>query len=265
METPIYNIRVDDDGGLACDHEDITLGDHLAREDELGVVIHHNRDGALREMARNVGVLLQYHERAFLEGPLFLAPMRGSDFAHLGGNAESVVSRNFSGSLMRFRDEYVEPSWLLSGFHAKIGDETRYVAGLPAFSGIQAALLAQLATRFVARASDQQVTDLLAAHGLQIARRTVAKYRATVTDSPPPGFFGPLHEAAVSTIQSEGAFRALFDEVREHNRERSALFDGPPMPMVGWRRIRTKRVTQEAREPQSVALSPVPPNDHRDP
>ncbi len=250
MESPIYVVRMDENGLPVCTHEDIILGDHIARERELGVWAHHNREGALQEMARNISVLLEYHARAFVDGPLFLSPLRLSDFSHLGGNRESVVSRNFNGTLLRFQDSLVEPSWMLSAFHTKTDpSRPRYVEGTPAFSSTQATLLVALAARFTPKGTDQSVADALWYLGLAIARRTVAKLRSVAEEAPPPGFFGHLHAATVDRVRTKDDLAALVHAVREHNRDRAALFDGPAKPMATWQRTRTKG--PHGHEPQS--------------
>ena len=119
-----------------------------------------------------VEYLLQVQADFFLHGPGHQVPLTNRDIAQALSLHESTVSRAASG-------KYFECKWgvfpLKSLFsHTLNGDESNAVST----AQIQKKIRQLIASESPGAAySDQQLSELLAADGIQIARRTIAKYR----------------------------------------------------------------------------------------
>ena len=120
------------------------------------------------------------HQRSFLErGPGHLSPLRMSDLAEELGVHVSTVSRGVSG-------KYAQTPWgifpLRHFFQAGVGAEGARGPGSPPAGAAredarEAARGLLAAEDPAAPLSDDEVAAALAARGLRLARRTVAKYR----------------------------------------------------------------------------------------
>lgn len=123
-------------------------------------------------LQRMVEYLLQVQADFFLHGPGHQVPLTNRDIAQALSLHESTVSRAASG-------KYFECKWgvfpLKSLFsHTLNGDESNAVST----AQIQKKIRQLIASESPGAAySDQQLSELLAADGIQIARRTIAKYR----------------------------------------------------------------------------------------
>jgi len=122
----------------------------------------------------------------FDQGPSHIAPLRMKDVAAEIGMHEATVSRAANG-------KYLQCEWGLFEIKYFFSNEVSPARG----SGVQAGTAANATGRFskqgvkevireiVAEAkeplSDQKIADLLAARGITLARRTVAKYRTELT------------------------------------------------------------------------------------
>lgn len=131
-------------------------------------------------IARAVAEIVRRQARFFAEGPRFLAPLRQKDLAESLGVHEATVSRMANG-------KYVQCEW---GLFALGYFFTNAVGGAEdAADGGQGARSKESVKYEIAQLlrahrddkkplSDQKIADALAAKGIAVARRTVAKYRA---------------------------------------------------------------------------------------
>ncbi len=107
----------------------------------------------------------------FRRGPQSLLPMRMEDIAAELGLHVSTISRAVRGKYLRCRFGVFE---LRRFFSAALPAEE----GAPTASGVQARLRELIAAEDPARPlSDARLEQLLAAEGIAVARRTIAKYR----------------------------------------------------------------------------------------
>ena len=129
-----------------------------------------------RDTLYKVAVCLAERQRAFLEfGPLGLKPLTLQDVAEEVGLHESTISRVTNGKYAETPLGMIELRQFFS-------------AGLPTRGGgsisvyrVQMRIKALIQSEPAARpVSDQAIADRLCAEGIEIARRTVAKYRESM-------------------------------------------------------------------------------------
>ncbi|MGP3699016.1 RNA polymerase factor sigma-54 [Rhodobacter sp. NSM] len=133
-----------------------------------------SRNATLLRVAREI---LARQEAALDEGPGALAPLTMSDVAEALGIHESTVSRVVSGTCV---DTPRGTWWLRRMFSGSVAE------GGPSAAAIRAAISRLVAGEDAsAPLSDGALVEALAAEGMDLARRTVAKYREML--GIPPG------------------------------------------------------------------------------
>ncbi|WP_084386724.1 RNA polymerase factor sigma-54 [Castellaniella caeni] len=129
--------------------------------------------GQRRQTILRVGEFIAEHQRAFLEqGARALRPLVLRDVAQALGLHESTISR-------ATRMKYAQTPWGVFELKHFFGTGMQTASGEDASAlAIQARMRTLLDAEPAAKPlSDARLTELLAAHGITIARRTVAKYR----------------------------------------------------------------------------------------
>ncbi len=130
------------------------------------------RNATLIKVAK---AIVKFQTEFFIEGPMAMKPLTLKDVAEEVGVHETTVSRLANGKyvqtewgifeLRRFFTNAVPSTSSTSGTHSKEGVKATLREFLESESGDNAAL------------SDRELVEILAARGIKIARRTVAKYR----------------------------------------------------------------------------------------
>ncbi|MGC9417406.1 MAG: hypothetical protein ACP5EN_00400, partial [Rhodovulum sp.] len=167
---------------LPCIEIDSTLAEGLAsrsegarmRDEAQGLVrALRFRERTLQAVAR---LILSYQHRFFAEGPEHLAPMTRAEMAQALDLHPSTVGRALAGKALCFRGAvhplslFVSPPLPGSGTRAR----TAYA--------VQQRIRKMIEDEPPGDAlSDDRIADLLRAEGVDIARRTVAKYRQCLT------------------------------------------------------------------------------------
>ncbi|MGB8813487.1 MAG: RNA polymerase factor sigma-54 [Paracoccaceae bacterium] len=122
--------------------------------------------------------ILRRQEAALEQGQAALVPLTMADVAEAVGLHESTISRIVAGTAV---DTPLGTWWLRHLFSARLGPEGNAVSG----AALRAALARLVGAEDSGKPlSDQALVDALAAGGMEVARRTVAKYREALQIPP---------------------------------------------------------------------------------
>ncbi len=130
------------------------------------------RNRTILKLAR---AILVFQREFFLHGPAKIAPLRMKDVAEEIGMHEATVSRAANG-------KYLQCEWglfeLKFFFSNQVGASPSGASSSENFSkqGVKE-IVREIIEGASEPLSDQRISDILAARGVKIARRTVAKYR----------------------------------------------------------------------------------------
>ncbi len=134
-------------------------------------------------IAKAVAEIVRRQARFFAEGPRFLAPLRQKDVAESLGVHEATISRMANGKFLQCEWGLFAVSYFFTNAVGGVEQTARAErAGTDAHS--KASVKYEIAQLLRAHKddkkplSDQKIADALAAKGIAVARRTVAKYRA---------------------------------------------------------------------------------------
>lgn len=131
-------------------------------------------------IARAVAEIVRRQARFFAEGPRFLVPLRQKDVAESLGVHEATISRMANG-------KFLQCEWglfAIGSFFTNAVGGAEHTARDGADAHSKASVKYEIAQLLRAHQddkkplSDQKIADALAAKGISVARRTVAKYRA---------------------------------------------------------------------------------------
>lgn len=135
------------------------------------------RNATLIKVAK---AIVKFQTEFFIEGPMAMKPLTLKDVAEEVGVHETTVSRLANG-------KYVQTEWgifELRRFFTNAVSSTSSTSGTHSKEGVKATLREILAQEILksengdnAALSDRELVEILAARGIKIARRTVAKYR----------------------------------------------------------------------------------------
>ena len=135
------------------------------------------RNATLIKVAK---AIVKFQTEFFIEGPMAMKPLTLKDVAEEVGVHETTVSRLANG-------KYVQTEWgifELRRFFTNAVPSTSSTSGTHSKEGVKATLREILAQEILgsesgdnAALSDRELVEILAARGIKIARRTVAKYR----------------------------------------------------------------------------------------
>lgn len=155
---------------------------NAVRDAEWFIDVVQQREATLLKTAR---LLVDIQHTFFEKGPKFLIPLRMKDVAEKMNVHETTVSRIANG-------KYLQCEWglfeLKYFFSSKVEAKPAPVSGLEQPAGVRSKESVKLELKEMIQAyetehpgakplSDQKLSDMLAARGIQVARRTVAKYR----------------------------------------------------------------------------------------
>ncbi|MEW5792007.1 MAG: RNA polymerase factor sigma-54 [Pseudomonadota bacterium] len=133
-----------------------------------------------QETVLKVATAIVERQRAFFErGPEAMRPMVLRDIAEAVGMHESTISRVTNQKYMLTPRGLLEFKYF---FSSHVSTDTGGVASATAIRALIGKFIAEESP--LKPLSDSQLVDMLAAQGIQIARRTVAKYRESLNISP---------------------------------------------------------------------------------
>ncbi|MDR2515902.1 MAG: RNA polymerase factor sigma-54 [Spirochaetaceae bacterium] len=139
------------------------------RDARLFIHSIRQRERTLKRVSRAV---VEFQRSFFANGPKYLAPLTLRDIAEELGIHETTVSRTASGKYMQTEWGIFEIRHFFSNSISGAGSG----GSRHSKSGVKERIR-ELISGEDRRCSDQEIADLLAAQGITIARRTVAKYR----------------------------------------------------------------------------------------
>ncbi len=123
-------------------------------------------------LAKIIGAVVDRQQEFFSEGPSALKPLSMTDVAAELNMHESTVSRAVDGKYLRTPDGLVKLRSLFTGALAGAGEET------VSTDAVREKIRIMVADEDTAKPlSDMKIAELLKKQGVEIARRTVAKYR----------------------------------------------------------------------------------------
>ncbi|MCE7938554.1 RNA polymerase sigma-54 factor [bacterium] len=145
-----------------------TAGEPLTANDTAHVQAHVNRARQFlshiqdrREIMHKVAAYVMARQTAFLQrGPRHLAPLTRAEVAEALGVHESTVSRATAGKYVLLTNRQIVPFAMFFKAALSVQD-----------------VLREIVANEDHPLTDAELSDLLAARGLRVARRTVAKYR----------------------------------------------------------------------------------------
>ena len=127
------------------------------------------RNNTLLKVAR---AIVEFQGEFFLHGPKNLVPLTLNDIANEIGVVESTVSRSTNGKYMQTEWGIFELKYFFSNAIGGIS------AGGTQYSKQSVKeIIREIIEGEAKHLSDQKITDMLKARGIDLARRTVAKYR----------------------------------------------------------------------------------------
>lgn len=117
--------------------------------------------------------IVEHQRNFFLKGAEFMRPLKMEDIAEATQLSVSTISRAVNGKYLQYGSKMWELRSFFSTALPASENETEHAA-----SAIQARLAAIISAENPAKPySDAKLEALLAAEGIQVARRTIAKYR----------------------------------------------------------------------------------------
>lgn len=126
--------------------------------------------------------LIVFQRDFFTHGPSRLAPLRMKDIADEIGLHEATVSRAANGKFLQCEWGIFEMKYFFSN---QVGSSQKtpagaYTSGRFSKQGVKE-VVREIIESSAEPLSDQKIAEILASKGIQIARRTVAKYRGELT------------------------------------------------------------------------------------
>jgi RNA polymerase sigma-54 factor len=131
----------------------------------------HQRNQTLLKVSRT---LVEFQREFFLKGPKFLVPLTLKDIAKEIGVHESTVGRISNGKYIQTEWGIYEIKYFFSNSISGAGSSGSRFSKEGVKQVIKEILEAEGSDKHL---SDQKLSDLLSKRGINIARRTVAKYR----------------------------------------------------------------------------------------
>jgi RNA polymerase sigma-54 factor len=129
----------------------------------------NQRNHSLLKVAR---ALVEYQRNFFIKGPKYLAPLTLKDIAQEVGVHETTVSRIANGKYMQTEFGIFELRYFFTNSISGSGSQGSRFSK----EGVKQ-IIKELIESSDKKMSDQEISDSLARKGINIARRTVAKYR----------------------------------------------------------------------------------------
>ena len=123
-------------------------------------------------LLRTTRAIVEFQRDFFLKGPKHLAPLTLGDIAAEIGVHEATVSRTAHGKYMQTERGIFELRYFFTNSISGQGS-----GGSKFSKGGVKELIRELVTEEAQHITDQEIVELLSAKGINIARRTVAKYR----------------------------------------------------------------------------------------
>ena len=132
------------------------------------------RNLTVLKVARSIVV---FQKDFFIKGPKFLRPLKLSDVADETGLHEATVSRATSGKYLQCDRGIFELKYFFSG---RSGSGNSSKGGGTSRQSVKETIR-EIIGNSGGKLSDREIMDLLAERGINIARRTVAKYRSELS------------------------------------------------------------------------------------